>query len=39
MQMRRVEEMLDKIGATLETLPRKPVLQMQQQIGTSLFLP
>ena len=39
MQMRLVEEMLDKTGTTLETLPRKPVLQMQPQTGTSLFLP
>jgi len=39
MQMRHVEEMQDKIGATLETLPRKPVWQMKQQIGVSLFLP
>lgn len=37
--MRHVEEMLDKLGAMLETLPRKPMLQMQQQIGVSLLLP
>jgi len=36
---RLVEEMLDKIGATLETLRRKPVRKMQQQIGMSRFLP
>jgi len=39
MRMRLVKEMLDKIGATLETLPTKPAWQMQQQIGMSLFLP
>jgi hypothetical protein len=26
------EEMQDEIGATLETFPRKPLVQLQQQI-------